>query len=59
LIYYVAGFALGLIPTFTSFGRPYYFVGGLSSFTSALVLSLIFFSPLKDQFTGARVGEFR
>jgi hypothetical protein len=59
LIYYVAGFALGLVPTFTSFGRPYYFVGGLFSFTSALTLSLIFFSPLKDRFNGDRAEEFR
>jgi hypothetical protein len=59
LIYYVAGYALGLVPTFTSFGRPYYLVGGLFSFTSALTLSLIFFSPLKDQFTTARVSELR
>jgi hypothetical protein len=59
LIYYVAGFALGFVPSFTVYARPYYFVAGLFALSSSLILALIFFSPVKDYFGGPRAGELR
>ena len=57
LSYFVAGFALGLLPPLTVFDRVYFFVGSLYSLTSFMILSLAFFSPVRDYFGGERADE--
>jgi len=55
--YFALGFALGLVPPLWVIGRPYYFAGGLLSLSSMLILTLIFFSPVRGFFGGTRAEE--
>jgi len=57
LIYFALGYALGLVPSLWVIGRPYYFVGGLLSLSSTMILTLIFFSPVRGFFGGTRAEE--
>ncbi len=57
LAYYALGFALALVPRVAVHGRSEVLFGGLFSLASALVLALVFFSPLKHSFGGAGAAE--
>jgi hypothetical protein len=57
LAYHVLGFAFALIPERSIYGRAELFVGGIFAFTSALTLSLIYFSTVRDYFGRAAADE--
>jgi hypothetical protein len=59
LSYFVAGFAYGLVPPLMVFDRVRLFFGGLYSLSSVTILSLVFFSPVRDYFRGAGADELR
>jgi hypothetical protein len=55
--YMVVGFVIGLVPPLWVMARPYRFVGGLSSLSAMLILTLIFFSPVRSFFGATRAEE--
>jgi len=55
--YVAAGLVFGLVPPLWVIARPYRLVGGLMSLSAMLILTLVFFSPVKDYFGGARAEE--
>lgn len=56
-VYMVMGFAIGLVPPLWVMGRPYRFVGGLASLSAMLILTLVFFSPVRNYFGAARAEK--
>jgi hypothetical protein len=59
LAYFVAGLALGLLPPLTVYDRVHFLTGGLYSLSSIMILSLVFFSPVRNYFGGASADELR
>ena len=52
--YVAMGFLLGMAIPVTALTRPAYFVGGLFTFSSMLILTLIYFSPVRGHFGAGR-----
>ena len=55
--YVVTGLVFGLVPPLWVIARPYRLVGGFTSLSTMLILSLIYFSPVRNYFGGARAEE--
>ncbi|MCA1594123.1 MAG: hypothetical protein LC754_16020 [Acidobacteria bacterium] len=57
LSFYLIGFGLALLPTLTVYDRAHIIFGGLYALVSALILSLIFLSPVKSYFVNSSTSE--